>query len=196
MIKRKMLLLCLACGIAAGCDRTGDAAAENGVLTGNDAAAADKAARASGTIGDALAGSVDHSAFTQALQTTGLIETLKGAGPYTVFAPTNAAFDALPADARRNLTAPDRRERLVSLLSFHIVPGTVTAADLGRAVDRGEGGRAEIATVTGDNLSVSREGDALVVRDAAGGQARIARADQIRSNGVVHSVDAVLMPGS
>ena len=195
MIKRKMLLLCLACGIAAGCDRTGDAATENAAVTGNDAAA-QKAAQASGTIGDALAGSADHSAFLQALQSTGLIETLKGAGPYTVFAPTNAAFDALPADVRSGLNAPERRERLVSLLSFHIVPGTVTAADLGRAVDHGEGGRAEIATVTGDNLSVSREGDALVVRDAAGGQARITAADQIRSNGVIHSIDAVLMPGN
>ena len=195
MIKRKMLLLCLACGIAAGCDRTGNTAAENVAVTGNDAAA-QKAAQASGTIGDALAGSADHSAFAQALQSTGLIETLKGAGPYTVFAPTNAAFDALPADARRSLTAPEGRERLIGLLSFHIVPGTVTAADLGRAVDRGEGGRAEIATVTGDNLSVSRDGDALVVRDAAGGQARISGADQIRSNGVVHNIDAVLMPGS
>ena len=72
------------------------------------------------------------------------------------WAPTNAAFDALPEDARRSLTAPERRERLVSLLSFHIVPGTVTAADLGRAVDRGEGGRAEIATVTGDTSQRDR----------------------------------------
>ena len=89
MIKRKMLLLCLACGIAAGCDRTGNSTAENAAVTGNDAAA-QKAAQASGTIGDALAGSADNSAFAQALQSTGLVETLKGAGPYTVFAPTNA----------------------------------------------------------------------------------------------------------
>jgi uncharacterized surface protein with fasciclin (FAS1) repeats len=71
----------------------------------------------------------------------------------------------------------------------------VTAEDLGRAIDRGQGGRAELASVTGDNLGLSRDGDAIVTADAAGGRARIVRADQAQSNGVVHSIDAVLMPG-
>ncbi|MGZ8347557.1 MAG: fasciclin domain-containing protein, partial [Allosphingosinicella sp.] len=112
---------------------------------------------------------------------------------YTLFAPTDAAFGALPDDARRTLSAPERRERLMTLLSYHVVPGTVTAADLGAAIDRGRG-RAELATVTGDNLALSREGQAIVIRDAAGGQARITAPDQLSSNGVVHSIDAVLMP--
>ena len=141
-----------------------------------------------------MGGSADHSSFVQALQSAGLIETLRGAGPYTVFAPTNAAFDAIPEDARRRLMAPEQRDRLIELLSYHIVPGTVTAADLRRAIERGQGGRAELATVTGDNLSLFREGDTIVVTDGAEGRARITTADQTHANGVVHSVDTVLMP--
>jgi uncharacterized surface protein with fasciclin (FAS1) repeats len=122
-------------------------------------------------------------------------ETLRGAGPYTVFAPTNAAFDAIPEDVRNGLMSAAQRERLTSLLSYHIVSGTVTSEDLRRAVDRAQGGRAELATVTGQNLTIMRDGDALVVTDGAGGRARITRPDQNQANGVVHSIDAVLMPG-
>ena len=191
---RHTWMLGLACAALAACggDQDGNKAAGN-------AAAANEAGEASqsrGTIGDALAGSADHSSLVQALQSSGLIETLRGAGPYTLFAPTNAAFEAIPEDARRNLTAPDQRERLTELLSFHIVSGTVTSEDLRRAIERGQGGRAELATVTGDNLSLSRDGDAIVVSDAAGGRARVTRADQTQANGVVHSIDAVLMPGN
>ena len=173
-----------ACGGGAG----------NGSAGANDAEPANQAAEARSNIAETLGGSVDHTAFVQALQTAGLIETLRGVGPYTVFAPTNASFDAIPEDARSRLTSTSERDRLIALLSFHIVPGTVTAEDLARAVERGEGGRAELATVTGDNLSLSREGEAIIVADGAGGRARIVRPDQIRSNGVVHSIDAVLMP--
>jgi uncharacterized surface protein with fasciclin (FAS1) repeats len=161
---------------------------------GGNAAASGEAAQSRGTIGDALAGSADHSAFVQALQSSGLIETLRGAGPYTVFAPTNAAFDAIPEETRRSLTAPEQRERLIELLSYHIVPGTVTAQDLRRAAERGQGGRAELATVTGDNLGIFREGEALIVSDGENGRARITRPDQNQANGVVHSIDTVLMP--
>ena len=191
---RQTMLLGLACVLAASCGRGGDGnqAAGNEV----NAAAGGEASQNRQTIGDALAASADDSAFVQALQSAGLIETLRGAGPYTVFAPANAAFDAIPEDARRRLTAPDQRERLTQLLSFHIVSGTVTAEDLGRAIDRGQGGRAELATVTGQNISLSREGEAIILTDGAGGRARITRPDQVQSNGVVHSIDAVLMPGS
>ena len=195
MILRRMVMLGLACAALAAC---GGEEGSNNAAGGNAAAgdAVGEAAQARGTIGDALAGSADHGSFVQALQSSGLIETLRGAGPYTVFAPSNAAFEAIPEDARRNLTAPAQRERLIELLSYHIASGTVTAEDLGRAIDRGRGGRAELATVTGDNLSLTREGEAIIVSDGAGGRARITRADQVQSNGVVHSIDAVLMPGS
>ena len=193
MMLRHSLMLGLACAALAACGADQDANKSGGNAAAGNAAS--EAAQA-GTIGDALAGSADHSSLVQALQSSGLIETLRGAGPYTVFAPTNAAFEAIPEDARRSLTAPEQRERLVELLSYHIVSGTVTAEDLGRAIERGQGGRAELATVTGDNLGISREGEAIVLTDGAGGRARVTSADQTHSNGVVHSIDAVLMPGN
>ncbi len=191
MKTRNLLTLCLAGALAAAC---GDAGGNNAAAPGN-AAAGEAAEPARTSVGDALAAAADHSDFVQALQSAGLAETLKGAGPYTVFAPTNAAFAALPEDARGRLAAPEQRDQLISLLSFHIVPGTVTAADLRGAIDRGEGGRAELATVTGSNLTLSRDGDAILVADAGGALARIARPDQLHSNGVIHSIDTVLMPG-
>ena len=189
MMLRHSLMLGLACAALAACGVEQDAN-----KSGGNAAAGNAAAEASSTIGEALAGSADHSSFVQALQSSGLTETLRGAGPYTVFAPTNAAFEAIPEDARRSLTAPEQRERLTELLSYHIVSGTVTAEDLGRAIERGEGGRAELATVTGDNLGIFREGEALIVSDGENGRARITRPDQNQANGVVHSIDTVLMP--
>jgi len=183
-----LLGLVAACGGDDGGNSTGNAA-------GSGAAGAPKA-QARGTIGDALAGSADHRAFVQALQSSGLIDTLRGAGPYTVFAPTNAAFDALPEDARAGLAAPDQRDRLIGLLSYHIVPGTVTTADITGAIARAPGGRAELATVTGANLSLFREGEAIVVSDGANARARITRGDQTEGNGIVHSIDTVLMPGT
>ena len=191
MILRRIAVLGLACLLASCGGEGGDNAADK--AAGNEAG--NEATQAGSTIGDALGSSADHSAFVQSLQSAGLIETLRGTGPYTVFAPTNAAFDAIPEDARRGLAAPEQRDRLIELLSYHIVSGTVTAEDLGRAIDRGQGGRAELATVTGDNLSLMREGDAIIITDPAGGRARISRADQVQANGVVHSIDAVLMPG-
>ena len=182
-------LLCLgaACGGGDGNSATN--------ATGNQAAGAPKA-QAGTTIGDALAGSADHRAFVEALQSSGLIETLRGTGPYTVFAPTNAAFEALPEETRTRLATPEQRDRLIGLLSYHIVPGTVTTADITGAIARAPGGRAELANVTGANLSLFREGEAIVVSDGANARARIARGDRTAANGIVHSIDTVLMPES
>ena len=191
---RKMLALSLGLSLAA-CSGGGDASEKAEANESADkAATAQRQARTD--IAEALGASADHSNFMQALETAGLTQTLRGVGPYTVFAPNNAAFAAIPAEAREGLNDPGQRERLIALLSYHIVPGTVTAQDLGRAIDRGQSGRAELATVTGDNLTVSRVGDDLVIGDAAGGRSRILQADQLHSNGVVHSVDVVLMPGT
>ncbi len=131
---RHSLKLGLACAALAACGGDQDANKTAGNAAGGNEAG--EAAQTRGTIGDALAGSADHSTFLQALQSSGLIETLGGAGPYTLFAPNNAAFAAIPEDARRSLMAPEQRERLTELLSYHIVSGTVTAEDLGRAIDR------------------------------------------------------------
>ncbi|MFN3945855.1 MAG: fasciclin domain-containing protein [Allosphingosinicella sp.] len=192
---RKMLLIAAA-GALAAC--------QQGAGAGNDQAAAPEppagssaggnaAGAASRTIADGFAQSPEHRRLNEAVEAAGFSETLRGAGPYTVFAPTDAALDALPEEERAALMSPEQRERLGSLLSYHIVPGTVMAQDIGVAIDRA-GGRAELATVAGPTLSAARDGDAILITDGAGNRARVVRADELRSNGVVHSVDAVLMP--
>jgi uncharacterized surface protein with fasciclin (FAS1) repeats len=138
----------------------------------------------------ALEGSAEHKTLVNAVKAAGLTETLSGAQPYTLFAPTEAAFQKFPGGSGA-LLAPEAKGRLVALLTGHVVPGAVTAADLGRAIDRGKG-KAELATVGGSTLSFTRDGEAIVVTDAAGGQARLTRTDQLASNGVVHDVDGVL----
>ncbi len=138
-----------------------------------------------------LSGSADHKTLANAVQAAGLTETLSGAQPYTLFAPTEAAFGKLPAGAANGLLAPEAKGQLVALLTGHIVPGLVTAEDLGRAIERGKG-KAQLATVGGSNLSFARDGDSIVVTDAAGGKARVTGAERLASNGVVHSVDGVL----
>lgn len=146
-------------------------------------------------IAENAAQSGDHGSFVAALKAAGLTETLAGPTPYTVFAPTNAAFGKLPAGAAEGLMKPDQKARLTAVLTTHLVPGVVTTADLGRAIERG-GGKAQLATVGGGTLTVARQGDAVVVTDAAGGQARVTQADVMQSNGVLHVVDGVLMPKS
>lgn len=154
-------------------------------------AAAAKGEQPRTNILEGLTGSADHKTLANAVEAAGLTETLSGAQPYTMFAPTEAAFQKLPAGMANGLLAPDAKGQLVALLTGHIVPGTVTAEDLGRAIDRGKG-KAVLATVGGSNLSFSRSGEGFLVTDASAGQARIVSADRFQSNGVVHSVDAVL----
>ncbi len=139
----------------------------------------------------ALGDSADHKTLANAVKAAGLSETLSGAQPYTLFAPTEAAFGKLPPGAANGLLAPEAKGRLVTLLTGHIVPGMVTAEDLGRAIERGKG-KAQLATVGGANLSFARDGQSIVVTDAGGGRALVTGAERLASNGVVHSVDGVL----
>ncbi|MFN3389215.1 MAG: fasciclin domain-containing protein [Allosphingosinicella sp.] len=191
-MKHKTILAAAACLIAAGCGDQGSN--EAAVAEGGNAAAAGNAAapQAGRSILDSLTASQDHSTLVNAVKAAGLTETLSGPTPYTVFAPTNAAFQSLPGTTANDLLSPDAKGRLVAVLTGHIVPGTVTSQDLARAMERGNG-KAELATVGGTTLSFSREGDAMLVSDGRG-QGRIAAADMLQSNGVVHSVDTVLMP--
>jgi uncharacterized surface protein with fasciclin (FAS1) repeats len=158
--------------------------------SGNQAAAAPTR-----SLGDEIAASRDLAQFGRALQAAGLADTLKGAEPYTLFAPVNAAFEAMPEAARTRLMSAEGRGELTELLTAHIVPGFVTARDLDGAIQRGQG-RATLATVAGTNLTISREGDAYVVSDAAGGRARIVSADGEASNGVIHGIDGILVPAA
>ena len=186
-------LLAAAALLAAACQPGdgGNASSPDGNGSAAPPHAAAKGEQPKSNILQALTGSADHKTLANAFQAAGLTETLSGAQPYTVFAPTEAAFQKLPPGTVNGLLEPDSKGQLVALLTGHIVPGAVTAADLGRAIDRGKG-KAELATVGGSNLAFSRSGDSILITDAAGGQARITRADMLQSNGVVHSVDGVL----
>lgn len=187
----KRALFAAAALLAAACQQEGGGNAGSPEARGARPQAMAKGEQPRTNILQVLTGSADHKTLANAVEAAGLTETLSGAQPYTLFAPTEAAFQKLPPGAANGLLAPEAKGQLVALLTGHIVPGSVTAADLGRAIDRGKG-KAELATVGGSNLSFSRSGDAIVVTDAGGGQARIVRADLLQSNGVVHSIDGVL----
>jgi uncharacterized surface protein with fasciclin (FAS1) repeats len=191
-----MLAACLALAACGG--GGGEAANDQPAASGNQAAAGAPAsaggeAAAKTSLLDALTGSPDFGTLANAVKAAGLERTLSGAQPYTLFAPTEAAFGKLPAGAAQGLLAPDRKGELTALLTGHIVQGFVTADDLSRAVERGKG-KAQLATVGGETLTFAKTGNALVLTDPKGGKAQIVSSGANLSNGVVHGIDAVLMP--
>ena len=198
MLKATMLAAaCLGLAACGGESSDGDAGNNAAVPPAGLASAASGGGGKAGDAGkatllDTLTSAPDHSTLANAVNAAGLTQTFSGAQPYTIFAPTNAAFEKLPAGTVNNLLAPDAKGQLTALLTGHVVPGVVTAADLGKAIDRGKG-KAQLATVGGSTLSFSKQGDAIVVTGPKG-QARLAGAEQNGSNGVIHSLDTVLMP--
>ena len=133
--------------------------------------------------------------LVSAVQAAGLAETLSGPGPFTVFAPDNAAFEKVPAATREALMAPAGKAGLTSILTYHVVPGRLTAADLATQA-QANGGKVELTTVEGDTLTVNVNADGSVtLTDAKGGSSRVTQADVLQSNGVVHGIDTVVMPG-
>ena len=128
-----------------------------------------------------------------AVTAAGLVDTLGGKGPFTVFAPTNDAFAKLPAGTVEKLTKPDMKKQLTHVLTYHVVAGNLTAADLAADAKK-HGGKAMLKTVSGDMLTVEESGGKWVVVDASGHKAVIETADVVQSNGVVHVIDSVLMP--
>jgi uncharacterized surface protein with fasciclin (FAS1) repeats len=142
---------------------------------------------------DNAANSQDHTTLVAAVQAAGLVETLKGAGPFTVFAPTNAAFDALPAGTVDGLLKPEAKADLTKVLTYHVVPGKVDATTLVGLIDAG-GGTATVTTVEGGTLTAQKAGDGVTLTDAKGNVANVTIADVMQSNGVIHVVDKVLMP--
>jgi uncharacterized surface protein with fasciclin (FAS1) repeats len=137
--------------------------------------------------------SKDHTTLVAAVKAAGLVETLEGPGPFTVFAPTNEAFAKLPAGAVDGLLKPEAKPTLTKVLTYHVVPGKLSAADLMDAVRKG-GGAATYKTVEGDTLKIEQKGDHLDVVDDKGDVARVTIADVNQSNGVIHVIDKVLMP--
>ena len=185
--------LAAACGDGGGEGNAGQATQVGSAGGGNAAGAKGGRGQVASSILDTLSGTGEHKTLSDAVNSVGLTSTLSGPQPYTMFAPTDAAFSQLPEGGSTRLLEPEQKPQLTALLTGHIVPGTVTAADLDRAIERGKG-KAQLATVGGTNLSFARSGDAILVTDAAGKQARITNADRAASNGVIHSVDAVLLP--
>ncbi len=132
--------------------------------------------------------------LVSAVQAAGLAETLGGSGPFTVFAPTNAAFAKLPAGTVEGLVKPAAKADLTKILTYHVVPGKMSAADLTAAITAG-GGKAELTTVQGGTLTVMANADGSVtLTDAKGGTSKVTQADVLQSNGVVHVIDTVVMP--
>ncbi|WP_234997100.1 fasciclin domain-containing protein [Hymenobacter roseosalivarius] len=130
--------------------------------------------------------SSEHGTLVAAVKAAGLVETLKSAGPFTVFAPTNAAFDKLPAGTVNTLVMPENKAKLTTILTYHVVPGAVRAADLQNDQT--------LTTVQGETLTVMKSGTSVMLKDAKGGMATVTTADVISSNGVTHVIDSVLMP--
>jgi uncharacterized surface protein with fasciclin (FAS1) repeats len=137
--------------------------------------------------------SKDHTTLVAAVKAAGLVETLSGAGPFTVFAPTNAAFGKLPAGTVETLVKPENKATLTKILTYHVVPAKMSAADVVAAIKKG-GGKAVLTTVQGGKLTATMMGKTVMLTDAKGGMSHVTIADVNQSNGVIHVIDTVLMP--
>ncbi len=142
---------------------------------------------------DNAVNSKDHTTLVAAVKAAGLVETLKGPGPFTVFAPTNAAFAALPAGTVDTLLKPENKGKLTTILTYHVVPGKLDASALGGQIMDGKG-MATLKTVAGGTLTAKASGGKIMVGDENGGWATVSTADVYQSNGVIHVVDKVLLP--
>jgi uncharacterized surface protein with fasciclin (FAS1) repeats len=143
---------------------------------------------------DNAVNSRDHTTLVAAVKAAGLVDTLKGNGPFTVFAPTNMAFSALPAGTVDTLLKPENKGTLTSVLTYHVVPGRVDAAALSQQIKAG-GGKAMLKTASGGTLTATMRGSDVLITDAKGGGAIVTTSDVYQSNGVIHVVDKVLLPG-
>ena len=137
--------------------------------------------------------SQDHTTLVAAVKAADLVPTLKGAGPFTVFAPTNAAFAQLPAGTVETLLKPENKPMLAEILTYHVVPGRIDAAALQQRIAEGNG-KASLTTVAGENLTATSSGGTIMLTDARGGMSHVTTADVQQSNGVIHVVDKVVMP--
>jgi uncharacterized surface protein with fasciclin (FAS1) repeats len=142
---------------------------------------------------DNAVNSRDHTTLVAAVKAAGLVDTLKGPGPFTVFAPTNEAFAALPAGTVDTLLKPENKGTLSGILTYHVVAGTLDSAALDARIQAG-GGKAILKTVQGDDLTVTGHGKQLAVTDAKGNVAHITIANVYQKNGIILVVDKVLMP--
>jgi len=142
---------------------------------------------------DNAVNSKDHTTLVAAVKAAGLVETLKSAGPFTVFAPTNEAFDKLPAGTVETVLKPENKAMLTKILTYHVVAGKMDSKAIAKAIKAGNG-KAELTTVSGGKLWASMDGDKLILTDEKGGTATVTIANVMQKNGVIHVIDSVLMP--
>lgn len=142
---------------------------------------------------DVAISSKDHSTLVAAVKAADLVTTLKGKGPFTVFAPSNSAFDKLPKGTVETLLKPESKAALVKLLTYHVVAGNLKAVDVLAAIKTGKG-KAVVKTLQGENLIATLENGKVILTDAKGGKATVTSTDLAASNGVIHVIDSVLMP--
>ena len=142
---------------------------------------------------DNAVNSADHTTLVAAVKAAGLVPTLKSKGPFTVFAPTNAAFDKLPAGTVATLVKPENKAMLTKILTYHVVAGKYDSKKLMKLIQSG-GGTASLKTVSGDTLMAMMSGDSIVLRDEKGNTSNVSIADVRQSNGVIHVIDTVVMP--
>lgn len=184
--------------IATSCNKKAE---ETTTMTDSSAMAVDSTAMPMDSTGVAgsenivavASGNADFSTLVAAVKAAGLVETLSGTGPFTVFAPTNAAFDKLPAGTVDGLLKPENMEKLKSVLTYHVVAGKFDAAAVTDAINKGNG-KYTVTTVQGGKIDLSLKDGKVMLTDANGGMATVTMADVAASNGVIHAIDTVVMP--
>lgn len=142
---------------------------------------------------DNAVNSADHTTLVAAVKAAGLVDTLKTKGPFTVFAPTNQAFDKLPAGTVDTLVKPENKETLTKILTYHVLAGRFDSQAIAKQIRQGHG-KAKFTTVSGGTLTAWMSGNDLILRDEKGGTSRVTIANVYQSNGVIHVVDSVLLP--
>lgn len=186
MTRSLALLACAALGLSA-CKGSETAATDG-------AANSAQAAKPAGNLAELLS-SREHARLLGLVRAAGLEETLRGPGPYTVLVPSDQALAAVPQPAAGQALAPEAKARLTRQLTYHVLPGVILSADIGRAIDNAGGGKAVLATMAGPTLTATRKGTGILLTDAAGRTATVTAADQQAANGVVHRIDGLLEPG-
>lgn len=187
MIKSLIRTVAVASLLATGAAYAQDAMKSEPVTVGGAPMYADK------TIAENAPNAANLTTLVAAVKAAGLVETLGTAGPFTVFAPDNAAFEKLPAGTVDTLVKPENKAMLTKILTYHVVPAAATS-EAAMQMIKDDGGKHKVKTVQGEELTLAMDGDKLTVTDANGGVATVTQADVMQSNGVVHVIDTVLMP--
>ncbi len=187
LMKGMKMLKTFALSLFASLVMTGAALAQKPVTVGGAPMYPDK------NIIENAVNSKDHTTLVAAVKAAGLVQTLQGAGPFTVFAPVNAAFSALPAGTVETLLKPENKAKLTAVLTYHVVAGRYNAAALQRMIKQG-GGKAKLKTVQGGELTATASGETITVTDTKGGASKVTISNVNQSNGVIHVVDKVLLP--